>query len=430
MSNRPLSLQDTGRQSPFRRQNSASPATIKAATPTSSPTKTSWSPTKTASLSPEKASPFVRRPSQINGNGNGRSASERPVSPFARPGSNLGVSFGSGSPSRNVSEASSRIKSGSGSEEVVMMPSSPRLLPSPSRRVSPAMAIEEDDITRTPAPSSPAIPHSLLNSPSPFDGPALDSPPTFMPFRPTQQGDSSSIPSHLPSQANLRPTAQRTITSSTATTIKAPSTLPPPIFNPTPTRPKPASRLTNAVGGYTHVPQPLLRSMRESFEVIDSTNTGSLTSTSVASMLEQMGMPSDGSSLRDFFPPNGPSQLNLARYLDTLSAPMAELSHPDELAAAFEAFDIDDSGQIDVNELRNAVLNTAPEPGEDMVRLSEREVDSILGEFASRRAFGAKGVNVAKGKGEVFRYKDFMAGIAGGSTDAGMGDAGAGAMAV
>jgi len=159
--------------------------------------------------------------------------------------------------------------------------------------------------------------------------------------------------------------------------------------------------------------------MRESFEVLDSDNSGTVTAAAVASMLEQMGMDSGPSSLRDFFPPNALAQLNLARYLDMLSAPLADLSHPDELSAAFEAFDVDDSGQIDLAQLRNAVLNTAPEPGEDMVRLSEREVDGILGEFASRRAFGAKGVNVAKGKGEVFRYRDFMAGIAGGSVDAG-----------
>ena len=76
---------------------------------------------------------------------------------------------------------------------------------------------------------------------------------------------------------------------------------------------------------------------------------------------------------------------------------------------------MDDSGQIDVVELRKALLDTAPEPGEEMIRLSEREVDNILGEFAGRRAFGGKGTNVAKGKGEVFRYRDFMGSITGGN---------------
>ncbi|EMC94763.1 hypothetical protein BAUCODRAFT_59070, partial [Baudoinia panamericana UAMH 10762] len=166
-------------------------------------------------------------------------------------------------------------------------------------------------------------------------------------------------------------------------------------------------------GGYNHVPQPLLRSMRESFEVLDSSNSGTIDSAAVASMLEQMGMDNSAGSLRGFFPTNGSIQLNLARYLDILSGPLAELSHHDELSAAFEAFDVDDSGQIDVAELRRALVSTAPDPGEDAIRLSEREIDGILGEFASRRHFGGKGVNAAKAKGEVFRYRDFMANVSG-----------------
>jgi Ca2+-binding EF-hand superfamily protein len=159
--------------------------------------------------------------------------------------------------------------------------------------------------------------------------------------------------------------------------------------------------------------------MRESFEVLDSSNSGTVNAAAVADMLDQMGMDNSTSALKDFFPPNAPAQLNLARYLDMLSAPLAELSHNDELMAAFEAWDVDDSGQIDVIELRAALLHTAAEPGN--AQMSEREIDSILGEFASRRHFGGKGLNVAKGKGEVFRYKEFMASVSGGGADAGNG---------
>lgn len=164
--------------------------------------------------------------------------------------------------------------------------------------------------------------------------------------------------------------------------------------------------------------------MRESFEVLDSNNSGSVTSASVASMLEQMGMEHHPGALRDFFLPNAPAQLNLARYLDTLSAPLAELSASEELMAAFSAFDVDDSGQIDVAELRRAVLGTAPELGEEDYRMNERDVDAILGEFSGRRAFGAKGVNVAKGRGEVFRYRVFMGAVTGGPGEESVGGEG------
>ncbi|KAK4574329.1 hypothetical protein LTR86_002091 [Recurvomyces mirabilis] len=392
---RPLSFADSGRQSPFKRQNSASPATVRATTPTSSPTKlaTSLSPTKAGSLSPDKNSPFVRRPSQIS------NAGDRPSSPFARPGSSLGRPGSSlgvpQSPSRQVSNTSTYSRNDDAT-------SSPKAMPVLTRRMTPPTLHLAREETPTYAPASPA---RDLPSPSPspfYDGPAPESP-----AAPT------------PSQAMLRPTAQRIPTSSTVSTIRQPQFTVSTTHNSTPAAPiscPPMTRgLSNkASGGYNHVPPPLLRSMRESFEVLDSSNSGTVNAVAVATMLEQMGMDNNPSTLRDFFPSNAPAQLNLARYLDILSSPLGQLSHNDELIAAFEAFDVDDSGQIDVMELRNALVDTAPEPGEEDYRVSEREVDSILGEFASRRHFGAKGLTVAKGKGEVFRYREFMGSLGGG----------------
>lgn len=163
--------------------------------------------------------------------------------------------------------------------------------------------------------------------------------------------------------------------------------------------------------------------MRESFEVLDSNNTGGVTAASVSEMLGQMGLENTPAALRDFFPPNVTAQFNLARYLDVLSGPLADLSQPDELRAAFEAFDVDDSGQIDVATLRDALLHTAPEPGEHMIRLSERELDGILGDFTGRRAFGSKGMNASKAKGDVFRYRDFMSNISAGGAQTEGGEA-------
>lgn len=151
--------------------------------------------------------------------------------------------------------------------------------------------------------------------------------------------------------------------------------------------------------------------MRESFEVLDSANSGTITSASVSTMLEQLGTDATPATLAEFFPPRTPETLNLARFLDTLAGPMASLSGPEELLAAFGAFDVDDSGQIDVGELREALLQTVPDGGE---RMGEAEVDAVLGEFAGRRAFGVKGLGrEGKGRGDVFRYRDFMASVGG-----------------
>ena len=358
----------SGRQSPFRRQNSGSPATIRAATPVNAPGKASsgLSPTKNGSLLPEKTSPFVRRPSQMN------NSLERPSSPFGRPASSLSI-------------VSSPSKENLGEIRNVEVLETPPASPSRPSKVSAAIEVMEA--------SSPR-----LASPAGFDGGqnvserhAYESPKTR---------DST--------QTTSRSVAQRT---SPSLTIK-PLAYTPKSHSATP-------KLNSVVGGggaYTHIPQPLLHSMRESFEVLDSNNTGSVTSASVSEMLSQLGLDNAPSALKDFFPSNGPSQINLARYLDMLAAPLADLSQPNELRAAFEAFDVDDSGQIDVTMLREALLNTTPGLGEDGVRLSEREIDTVLGEFAGRRAFGAKGLNAAKTKGDVFKYRDFMANVSGGGT--------------
>jgi hypothetical protein len=90
--------------------------------------------------------------------------------------------------------------------------------------------------------------------------------------------------------------------------------------------------------------------------------------------------------------------------------------------AAFSAFDEDDSGQIDVGELRDALLSTAPEPGEGGRMLSEREVDRVMDGFVGRRMFkkGAMANNAGLGgKKEVFRYGDFVGGIWGASGEGG-----------
>ncbi|KAK4988027.1 hypothetical protein LTR50_004246 [Elasticomyces elasticus] len=388
----PLSF-NSPRASPFRRPESPlmrSPSTARAATPTSSPTKQSSSllaasPTKSSMplLSPEKPSnPFIRRPSQ-NTHG-----SARPASPFARPTSRLEASV---SPERKSSSPN------------ILEPPAPPARPLPS----PAVAEIEADPFDSRPPSS-AVEREVEET---FDG-ASSSPPPASPC--------------IPRAAETRPQPQRTVTSSTTTTIRAPS------FSNTTPKPPATTPATNPPHTYTHIPPSTLRSMRESFQVLNTSNSGSLRSADIAQMLDQLNLPSTPSALADFFPPPHHTQqattsVNLARYLDILCAPLAALSREDELAAAFAAFDVDDSGQIDVEELRDALLHTAPEPGEGgereraAVRLGEGEIDGILGGFAGRRAFGAKGLGAAKGKGkaEVFRYREFMGSVMGGGMEGG-----------
>lgn len=111
-----------------------------------------------------------------------------------------------------------------------------------------------------------------------------------------------------------------------------------------------------------------------------------------------------------FFPTSSQT-LTLPSFLTSISSLISTLSAPTELLSAFSAFDDDDSGQIDLNELRDALLHTAPEPGDQP--LTEREVDKIVNGFSGRRAF-TKGPGLGR-KGEVFKYQEFVGALAGGN---------------
>lgn len=130
-----------------------------------------------------------------------------------------------------------------------------------------------------------------------------------------------------------------------------------------------------------------------------------------------LGLDSSSAALSQFFPTAGPQNINLPTFLNTLSTLLAPLSSQKELLNALSAFDDDDSGQIDVAELRDALLHTSPDAGD--APLSERDIDEVLSGFTGRRAFGGKSskassLNGVK-KGEVFRYQEFVSGLTGGT---------------
>lgn len=108
----------------------------------------------------------------------------------------------------------------------------------------------------------------------------------------------------------------------------------------------------------------------------------------------------------------------MAAFLNSLAEALSALSPSGELLSAFSAFDDDDSGQVDMVELRDALLNTAPEPGERA--LTAAEVDKVMAGFTGRRAFN-RNMNAQLGakKGEVFKYQEFVNSVMGsnGSTE-------------
>ena len=144
--------------------------------------------------------------------------------------------------------------------------------------------------------------------------------------------------------------------------------------------------------------------------MLDRNDDGIVDRDDVAAMLSSLGAATPAEI------PDVPPQ-TLPAFLSTLSNLLAPLSSRTELTNALAAFDDGDGGEIDVAELTEALLRTVPEPGGRA--LGPREVEAVMGGFVGRRAFGevVRGGGVlggGGGKGEVFRYREWVAGLMGG----------------
>ncbi|KAI1115991.1 EF-hand [Nemania sp. NC0429] len=171
-----------------------------------------------------------------------------------------------------------------------------------------------------------------------------------------------------------------------------------------------------------------VRVLRDGFQIMDRDSDGAVNREDVVDMLTQLGLPAKASDVSQFFPPGGPQTMSLAAFLNSIATSLVALSPASELLSAFSAFDDDDSGQVDLAELRDALLRTAPEPGERT--LAPAEVDKIIAGFSGRRAFSKSSMGMGGGgggggglgggprRGEVFRYQEFVNAVMGGTGSA------------
>ncbi|KAK7924008.1 hypothetical protein PG985_006062 [Apiospora marii] len=179
-------------------------------------------------------------------------------------------------------------------------------------------------------------------------------------------------------------------------------------------RPQLTSRSTHG-NALSQLQPAQVRTLRDGFQILDRDSDGVVNREDVVDMLNQLGLSSSSSDISQYFPPGGPQTMTLAAFLNSLATGLSSMSPSAELMSAFSAFDEDDSGQVDLAELRDALLNTAPEPGERA--LSAAEVDKIMAGFSGRRAFSKTMVGGLGKRGEVFKYQEFVNSIVGGNNN-------------
>ncbi|KAL6715598.1 hypothetical protein ACLMJK_006559 [Lecanora helva] len=289
-------------------------------------------------------------------------------------------------------------------------------------------------------PESPASPFRRADSPSSPSTTTRATTPTPLtsPTKPTPQSPLSSPTKSLFQTPQTSPSKlHQTTTTPTSDTNTTPRNLTP---QTSPTRASSASIATAIAATHplnhtnpglptqstkpststiSTLPPTQLRLLRESFQILDRDNDGLIIPSDIADMLSQLSLPSHTQEINRFFPPtsSGPQQTtSLPTFLSTLSTLLAPLSSQQELLNAFAAFDERDSGEIDVGELRDAVLNTKTEAGE--MGLSAGEVEEAMGGFVGKRAFGKDvGKGAGSGRGEVFRYREWVGGLMGASEE-------------
>ncbi len=177
-------------------------------------------------------------------------------------------------------------------------------------------------------------------------------------------------------------------------------------------RPSYGARAMSETNALSKLQPAQVRELREGFQILDRDSDGVVDKDDVADMLNQLGLPASANDMAAFFPEDKP--MTMATFLNQISTLLATLSPPSELLNAFLAFDDDDSGQVDLAELRDALLHTTPDVGEE--QLTPSEVDRVLGGFSGRRAFGK--TMMGGKRGEVFKYQEFVNSIAGGNDKA------------
>ncbi|KAI0408754.1 EF-hand [Xylaria palmicola] len=260
---------------------------------------------------------------------------------------------------------------------------------------------------RPESPASPSLAsRQTTPTPSPTKGASLFTPSRFAnPSTPTSTYENESrSPRRLAPDHDMAPSE--------------------PLGSPAPISPRAPATAHQSIGHGSALSQlqpAQVRVLRDGFQIMDRDSDGVLNREDVADMLTQLGLPANASDVSQFFPPGGPQTLTLAAFLNSIAASLAALSPASELLSAFAAFDDDDSGQVDLAELRDALLRTAPEPGQRA--LAAAEVDKIVAGFGGRRAFSKSSMGGGGGggglggqrRGEVFRYQEFVNSIMGGN---------------
>lgn len=176
--------------------------------------------------------------------------------------------------------------------------------------------------------------------------------------------------------------------------------------------PRAASLSTNAA--ITKLSPIQLREVRDAFQVLDRDHDGQVDPEDIAVMLSSLGLDANEASLASFFQQDMPQSINLPVFLTIIAELLEPFPPSTELENALAAFDEDDSGLIDLADLREALVQTNPaENGSDRSSLTENQLYEVVRDFTSSSALPRTPASKRLMRREVFRYQEFVSNITG-----------------
>ncbi|KAK6520684.1 hypothetical protein TWF506_000933 [Arthrobotrys conoides] len=136
--------------------------------------------------------------------------------------------------------------------------------------------------------------------------------------------------------------------------------------------------------------QPQIQELRESFQVLDKDGDGVINRDDLSAMLNSLGQDPTPTLLSTYFS-NVPTPFNLASYLTTLTTHLSAFSPRDDILAAFSAFDENDDGVVNLDLLKEALLDMG---------MREDEVEKACRGWTNKKGLGMGG--------DKFRYREFV----------------------
>ncbi|KAK9369702.1 hypothetical protein V1509DRAFT_618863 [Lipomyces kononenkoae] len=108
-------------------------------------------------------------------------------------------------------------------------------------------------------------------------------------------------------------------------------------------------------GAFTQMSQSQINQIKETFTMLDNDRDGIVSAGDLEQMLTYLGQYPSSDTINDMMA-RMPSPLQFPSYLTAMSSILCQFSSKEELVTAFSAFDDDDSGQADSQELRDALI--------------------------------------------------------------------------